>query len=517
MSKSHWDGELPAGCRMCAGALDISGMKFLRTRSVIELRERHGSRLKWAVLGTAMVGMMPAILSSTVVFVAVPELSHFFQVGQQRVQWVSSAFMIALTLAMLLTPWLLIRYGLRITFLAAIIGLLAGGIGCAFAPSFAALIAMRVLEGAASGVLQPIPGIVIMRAVPPEKQGRAMGIFGLGVVLAPALGPVAGGFLIEHIGWRAIFLVVVPFCLLAIALVQRYVGDDPTVRRHDKPLDWMGLIWIGASTIAILNGLSGLDHAPVATLWQIGLGIAGLVSFVPYQLRKSEPLMRLRVFLHRQVAIGSLVAFMYGFSIFGVGYLTPVFLQMALGYSPSQSGMMQVPGFIAIGLAMPVAGRVADHMPPHFVITFGSALLVVSIAALAIVGPETSYLVALAWITIGRLALGIMSPALSIGSARGLARAEIPDAISVNGFARQLGGAVGVSIVGVVLEWRLSANGAGLIDLGADLAQRVRAFDQTFLIVAAISAPLVLAGWFMRARIPPREQDGQAATKSLHS
>jgi DHA2 family multidrug resistance protein len=145
---------------MCAGALDISGMKFLRTRSVIELRERHGSRLKWAVLGTAMVGMMPAILSSTVVFVAIPELSHYFQVGQQRVQWVSSAFMIALTLAMLLTPWLLLRYGLRVTFLAAIIGLLAGGIGCAFAPSFAALIAMRVLEGAASGVLQPIPGMI---------------------------------------------------------------------------------------------------------------------------------------------------------------------------------------------------------------------------------------------------------------------------------------------------------------------------------------------------------------------
>jgi DHA2 family multidrug resistance protein len=154
---------------------------------------------------------------------------------------------------------------------------------------------------------------------------------------------------------------------------------------------------------------------------------------------------------------------------------------------------------------------------PHLVITFGSALLVVSIAAMAVVGPATSYMVALAWITIGRLALGIMSPALSIGSARGLARAEIPDAISVNGFARQLGGAVGVSIVGVVLEWRLAVNGARLIDLGADLAQRTRAFDQTFVIVAAISSPVVLAGWFMRARTPPLAQDGQAVTKALHS
>jgi DHA2 family multidrug resistance protein len=475
-------------------------MKFMRTRSVVELRERYGPRLKWVVLGTAMVGMMAAVLSSTVVFVAVPALSHQFSVGQERVQWVSSAFMIALTLAMLLTPWLLIRYGLRITFLAAIIGLMAGGIGCAFAPNFPMLIAMRVLEGAASGVLQPIPGIVIMRAFPPDKQGRAMGIFGLGVVMAPALGPVVGGILIEQLGWRSIFLVVVPFCLLTIALVQRYVGDDPSVTRDDKPLDWVGLTWIGASTVAILNGLTDLDNSPVLAWQQLGAGLLGAVTFVLYQLRKAEPLLQMRVFRHRQVTMGALVAFLYGFGIFGVGYLLPVFLQMALSYSPSQAGWMQLPGYIALAVAMPIAGRLTDRIPPYRMITLGSGLLVLSIAAMASVGLATSFLVACAWITLGRLGLGIMSPALSVGAARGLSREEIPDAMSVNGFARQLGGAIGVSIVGVVLEWRLSANGAGLIDLSVDAVQRTRAFDQTFLIVAALSAPVVIAGWFMRAR-----------------
>ena len=401
-------------------------MQFLRTRSVIELRERYGPRLKWVVLGTAMVGMMAAILSSTVVYVAVPELSHQFNVGQERVQWVSSAFMIALTLAMLLTPWLLLRHGLRVTFLASIIGLMAGGIGCAFANGFPMLIAMRVLEGAASGVLQPIPGIVIMRAFPPEKQGRAMGIFGLGVVLAPALGPVAGGFLIEQLGWRSIFLVVVPFCLLTIALVQRYVGADPSVTKVDKPLDWVGFVWIAASTVAILNGLTDLDDALTGALLQLGFGLAGLATFVPYQLRKKEPLLHIRILLHRQVAMGALVAFIYGFGIFGVGYLLPVFLQMALSYTPSQSGLMQFPGYVAIALAMPIAGRLVDRFPPYRMITLGSAVLVLSIAAMATVGLATSFLVIAAWITLGRAALGFMSPALSIGAARGLSRDEIP-------------------------------------------------------------------------------------------
>ncbi len=478
-------------------------MKFLRTRSVIELRERYGSRLKWVVLGTAMVGMMAATLSSTVVFVAVPELSHQFSVGQERVQWVSSAFMIALTLAMLLTPWLLLRYGLRITFLASVIGLMAGGIGCAFANGFPMLIAMRVLEGAASGVLQPIPGIVIMRAFPPDKQGRAMGIFGLGVVMAPAMGPVAGGFLIEHLGWRSIFLVVVPFCLMTIALVQRYVGDDPSIIKEDKPLDWVGFVWIAASTVAILNGLTDLDDAMTDALLQLGIGLVGVAGFVFYQLKKKEPLLHIRILLHRQVAMGALVAFIYGFGIFGVGYLLPVFLQMALSYTPSQSGLMQFPGYVAIALAMPIAGRLVDRFPPYRMITLGSAVLVLSIAAMATVGLATSFLVIAAWITLGRAALGFMSPALSIGAARGLSRDEIPDAMSVNGFARQLGGAMGVSIVGVVLAWRLGANGAGLVDLSVDMVQRTRAFDQTFLILAALSAPVVVAGWFMRAKRHP--------------
>lgn len=483
-------------------------MRFLRTRSVIELRERYGPRLKWVVLGTTMVGMMAAVLSSTVVFVAVPELSHVFNVGQERVQWVSSAFMIALTLSMLLTPWLLIRYGLRVTFLTSVIGLMAGGIGCAFSTNFPMLIAMRVLEGAASGVLQPIPGIVIMRAFPPDKQGRAMGIFGLGVVMAPALGPAVGGFLIEYMGWRSIFLVVVPFCLITFALVQRFVGDDPSVVQENKPLDWVGLTWIGASTIAILNGLTDLDNDAMLAWLQLGSGLFGLATFVPYQLKKKEPLLQLHVFLHRQVAIGSLVAFLYGFGIFGVGYLLPVFLQMALQYSPSQAGMMQIPGYLALGAVMPIAGRLTDRIPPYRMITLGSGLLVLSIAAMATVSLTTSFLVACAWITLGRFALGIMSPALSVGAARGLSREEIPDAMSVNGFARQLGGAVGVNVVGVVLQWRLGANGAGLVDLTVDAVQRTRAFDQTFLIIAAMSAPVVIAGWFMRAKGEPVRREG---------
>src|SRR6476469_3372235 len=184
-----------------------------------ELQARYGDRYKWLVLITVMIGSMAAIMSSTIVNVAVPDLSHHFTLGQERAQWVSAGFMLAMTLSMLTTPWLLLRFGLRRTYTGAILLLLAGGVIGGFAPNYAVLLAMRVAEGLAAGVLQPIPAIVILRAFAPTEQGRAMGYFGFGVVLAPAIVPSVGGCLVEQFGWRSIFFVVVPFCLAVLMLI----------------------------------------------------------------------------------------------------------------------------------------------------------------------------------------------------------------------------------------------------------------------------------------------------------
>ncbi|MEO8600575.1 MAG: MFS transporter, partial [bacterium] len=175
-----------------------------------ELRSRYGARYKWWVLLTVMIGTMASIMSSTIVNVAIPDLSQYFHLGQERAQWVSSGFMLAMTISMLSTPWLLLRFGLRRTYTGAILLLLAGGVVGGFSVNVPMLLSMRVVEGLAAGILQPIPVIVIMRAFDVKEQGRALGIFGFGVVLAPALGPSVGGFLVEHYGWRSIFFVVVP-------------------------------------------------------------------------------------------------------------------------------------------------------------------------------------------------------------------------------------------------------------------------------------------------------------------
>ena len=229
------------------------------------LRARYGARYRWLLLATVMVGVMASIMSSTVVNVAIPGLSHQFALGQERAQWVTSGFMVASTVSMLVTPWLLARFGYRATFNGCMGLLLAGGLLGGFAQNYALVLVARVAEGLAAGVVQPIPAIIIMRAFEPHEQGRASGLFGMGVVLAPALGPSVGGLLVDAFGWRSIFFMVAPFCAVCLWMARRYVpttGPGGAVASRAESLDWIGLTVGTVGTLSLLNGLVALRSAP---------------------------------------------------------------------------------------------------------------------------------------------------------------------------------------------------------------------------------------------------------------
>ena len=207
------------------------------------LSSRYGERYRWLLLLSVMVGVMASIMSSTIVNVAIPGLSHHFSLGQERAQWVSSGFMVAMTVSMLTTPWLLARYGYRRTYVGTMVLLLAGGLAGGLATDFTLVLVARVAEGLAAGVVQPIPAIIILRAFQPHEQGRASGIFGMGVVLAPAIGPSIGGVLVDLFGWRSIFFMVVPLCLASIWLAYKFVpttAPGGVAAARSEGLDWRG-------------------------------------------------------------------------------------------------------------------------------------------------------------------------------------------------------------------------------------------------------------------------------------
>lgn len=457
-----------------------------------QLRERYGARYKWLVLLTVMIGTMASIMASTIVNVAVPDLSRYFTLGQERAQWVSAGFMLAMTLSMLTTPWLLLRYGLRRTYTGAILLLLAGGVIGSFSVNYPMLLSMRIVEGLAAGILQPIPSIVVLRAFDAREQGKAMGVFGFGVVLAPAVGPSVGGFLVEHFGWRSIFFIVVPFCLVVLPMIRRLLAVNSPMMGDAKPLDWKGLLLVGAGTTALLNGLVHLHDGVMQAAGLLALGLAALTGFILYQLRTRNGLLNMALFRYRQFAMGALVAFIYGAGLFGSTYLLPVYMQMALQYGPSQAGLILLPAGFVLALTIIVAGKLTDRIAPNILVAVGLCLLALSFALMALGSWATGYFTLMALAILGRIGLGFVLPALSLGAMRGVPFELIAQGASTVNFLRQLGGAIGVSLVGIVLEWRLSAHHGGA-------NAQIRAFNETFLVVALFCAIAVLASWRMQA------------------
>lgn len=421
------------------------------------MAQRHGPRYRWLVLLTVMIGTMASIMASTIVNVAVPEISRVFGLGQDRAQWLSAAFMAAMTLSMLTTPWLLERYGYRRTYLGAVGLLMVGGIVGGLSGWFELVLAMRVVEGLAAGVLQPIPAIIVMRAFERGEQGKAMGIFGFGVVLAPAIGPSVGGVLVEWFGWRSIFFVVVPFCRAALWAARRYLpGSAPGGAAPDRGgarLDAVGLLLVTITVLTLLNGMVQLHATATGTAWSLlACSATALVGFVLHQRRGARPLMALQMFTDRNFALGGVVAFIYGMALFGSTYLVPVFMQIALHLPPSQAGAALLPAGLALALTMPLAGRLTDRLPFGRLVAFGLVLLAASLLLMVTIGIATSLWWIVAFAVIGRIGLGFVLPSLNVGAMRGLPVVLISQGSSTINFLRQLGGAVGISLVGIVLE-----------------------------------------------------------------
>lgn len=479
-----------------------------------ELQAHYGERYRWLLLLAVMVGTMASIMSSTIINVAVPDMSRHFTLGQERAQWVASGFMIAMTVSMLTTPWLLARYGYRRTYSGTMWVLLAGSIVGGLSNDFSLVLAARVAEGLAAGVVQPIPAIIIVRAFEPHEQGRAGGIFGMGVVLAPAIGPSIGGVLVDWFGWRSIFFMVVPFCLASLWLAQRFVPTTPagstSATRSGGKLDWRGLLLVSAGTLCLLNGLVQLHAGPTTpAMLLLAVAVATLMGFVGWQRRLGRnlaqggdaPLMNLALFEHRAFAMGSVVAFIYGTALFGSTYLLPVYMRLGLTLSASHVGTVLLPAGLVLAITIPLVGRLADRQPTYLLVSIGLALLATSFALMGSVGLTGSLWVLGALAILGRIGLGFILPSLNSGSLRGLRKDLIPQGSSAINFLRTLGGAVGVSVCGIVLEWRLAAHGDSLSNPASSPA-RLAAFNESFALLAVLCTLALIAAWQLRSSPP---------------
>ncbi len=418
-----------------------------------ELTARYGANYKWYVTVTVMVGLIAMVASSTIVNVAMPDIMGELGLGQDQAQWLSTAFLAAMTATMLLTNWAVESFGLRGSYVWTLVIFTVGSFLGAFAPNDSLLILARTLQGAAAGVAQPLGMLAIFQVFPPERQGSAMGVYGMGVILAPALGPTVGGMLIDHYSWRFVFLLGPPFCFLGMVLAPLFL---PT--RSDKKrtrFDWIGFLLLSVAIAAFLTGLSngqrlGWD-APFVT-GAFVIAAVGTVGFVVQEYRSPAPILSLRVFLNVRFVAALIVAFILGVGVFGSTYLVPLFVQTIQGYTPTESGLLLMPAGVALAFVFPLAGRLSDRLPAYILILGGLAMFGVSNILMSDVDTSTPFWTFAGWVALGRMGLGFILPALNGGALKLLPPQLLSHGAGAINFIRQLGGAWGVGLLSLYLE-----------------------------------------------------------------
>ena len=420
------------------------------------LFERYGPRYRWFATITVMVGAITAMLTTTSVNVAIPDIMGAFGIGQDRAQWLSTGTLAAMTVGMLLNAWLMTSFGQRRTFIIALC-IFAGALILAGAsPNENVLIFCRIVQGTIAGVLQPFSMYTLFRVFPPEQRGTAMGFFGMSVILGPALGPTLGGVMIDQYNWRYIFYVAVPVAAMAVMMGSLFLPEREEADRRVR-FDWLGFGLLVCALACVLTGLSNGQREGWHSDYILGLFAVAIVSagaFIVWELRAPQPLVNLRVLANAQFTGAALVACLFGVGLFGSTYLVPLFVQTVQHLTPLSAGLMLMPAGLVMGVLMPVAGYLSDRVPARTLIIAGLLCFALSSWWLARVDANMSFW-AIAWaVVISRVGLCLIKPALNVSALRSLRPELLGQGAGMINFARQLGGAFGVNLLSVTLDRR---------------------------------------------------------------
>jgi DHA2 family multidrug resistance protein len=333
---------------------------------------------KWFVTVSVMTGTIMAVLDSSIVNVALPTMSGTLGVSIEEITWVVTAYILSSVIIMPITAFLSARFGRTRFYQASVFLFTAASMACGLATSLPQMIVFRIVQGIGGGVLTSVSQAILRESFPPEEQGMAMGVYGMGAVLAPAIGPTLGGWITDQYSWPWIFYINVPIGVLNLFLVRRYVSDPPYLVRERGYIDWAGLalltIGLGTFQVMLERGENKDWFASPSIVALAVVALAGLVAFVVRELRVARPVVDLRLLRDRAFASATLLGGVLGMGLNASVFLLPVFLQQVLGYPAMDSGLALLPRSLAMMVLMPIGGAVYNRVGPRVLV--GSGLIV---------------------------------------------------------------------------------------------------------------------------------------------
>jgi DHA2 family multidrug resistance protein len=333
---------------------------------------------KWVIAGTVLTGTFMAVLDSSIVNVALPHMSGTLGATIEEITWVATGYLLANVLIMPIIALLSARFGRKRFYMASVLAFTLASMACGAARSLPAMVTFRAIQGLGGGALITVAQAILRETFPVEEQGLAMGIYGMGVVVAPAVGPTLGGWLTDQYSWPWIFYVNVPIGIVNLLLVQRYIHDPVYLVRHMGRIDWTGLglmaVGLGSLQLMLEKGETKDWFASPLIVYLAVLAVAGLALFIWRELTADRPAVDLRILKNIPFASGTLLGGVLGMGMFGTLFLLPVFMQTLLGLPAMASGVAMLPRSVASAVVGPIGGRFYNKVGPRLLVGVGLLL-----------------------------------------------------------------------------------------------------------------------------------------------
>jgi DHA2 family multidrug resistance protein len=432
-----------------------------------------GSRVinPWWIACTVMLATFMEVLDTSVANVALPHIAGNLSASVDESTWVLTAYLVANAIVLPLSGWFSTLFGRKQFYMACVAIFTVSSLLCGIAPTLPLLIVFRILQGLGGGALQPISQAILVESFPAEQQGVATAFYGMGVVVAPVIGPTLGGWMTDNYSWRWIFLINIPFGLLSILLTTWLVNDPPNfIRKTFKTglkLDYigLGLLATGLAALEILLDEGQREdwfgsHMIVAAAI---VAFVGLVGVVIWELRQAEPIVDFRILKNRNFAVAAVAIYAVGFTLYGSTALLPIFLQTILGYTALLSGLVLSPGGVAMMIGFAMVGRLLGFMQARSLIVFGLIVSAIGTYQMSGFNLEIDFRTAMWARTLQAFGLAFLFVPINVAAFSAVPRERLGYATGLMNLFRNVGGSAGIAMITTLMSRRQQFHQSSLV------------------------------------------------------